>query len=198
MSTTDYIKAAEQTPPIRRRDSTATRAAILQAARSAFATKGYNASGLREIAGDAGVNSALVKRYFGSKEQLFEAALEASMSMSQIMAGGRENFGKYVVYYFTEAPGERFNSLPMMIYAAADPVARQITIEALHRRIIAPLGEWLGPPNGKERAARILMIFSGFFTYAKVLPLPNFENPLDPATRRWLEQTLQAIVDEHE
>jgi AcrR family transcriptional regulator len=59
----------------RRRDSTRTRKALLDAASRRFARDGYSATTVRDIADDAGVNVALINRYFGSKEGLFEACL---------------------------------------------------------------------------------------------------------------------------
>lgn len=58
-----------------RRDSAATREALLKAAHSRFIRLGYERTTLRDVAKEAGVNVALVKRYFGSKEGLFKAAL---------------------------------------------------------------------------------------------------------------------------
>lgn len=51
-----------------------TREAILAVARRGFATRGYDATSLRGIAAEAGVDPALVIHYFGSKEGLFVAA----------------------------------------------------------------------------------------------------------------------------
>src|SRR3954465_4431432 len=64
-------------PPIqvRLRNAAATRQAILDSARRHFAREGYDNVGLREIAGDAGVDPALVCRYFGGKEQLLREAV---------------------------------------------------------------------------------------------------------------------------
>ena len=59
----------------RRRDSVRTRSALLDAASRRFAQDGYSATTVRDIADDAGVNVALISRYFGSKEGLFEACL---------------------------------------------------------------------------------------------------------------------------
>src|SRR3546814_12999364 len=56
---------------VRKRDAAATRAAILAAARERFLRESYDSVGLREIAGDAGVDVALISRYFGGKEGLF-------------------------------------------------------------------------------------------------------------------------------
>ena len=57
------------------RDAAATRRALIRAARRRFATEGYRATTVRQIAGDAGVNVALINRYFLSKEGLFEACM---------------------------------------------------------------------------------------------------------------------------
>lgn len=58
----------------RRRDATATRQALLDAATELFAERGYDRTTVRDIATRAGVNQALLFRYFGSKESLFAAA----------------------------------------------------------------------------------------------------------------------------
>lgn len=49
----------------------ATRAAILEAAKKLFAAKGFDAATVRDICTEAGVNIALVSRYFGSKSGLY-------------------------------------------------------------------------------------------------------------------------------
>jgi AcrR family transcriptional regulator len=66
----------------RPRDSAATRQALLDAARDLFATVGYDATTVRAIADRAGVNQALLFRYFGNKEGLFaEAVLGQAMAL---------------------------------------------------------------------------------------------------------------------
>ncbi|MBO3749921.1 helix-turn-helix transcriptional regulator [Streptosporangiaceae bacterium NEAU-GS5] len=60
----------------RRRDAANTRRLLLEAARQRFAYDGYAATTVRDIADDAGVNVALINRYFSSKEGLFAACLE--------------------------------------------------------------------------------------------------------------------------
>ncbi|GAA3288713.1 MULTISPECIES: TetR/AcrR family transcriptional regulator [Dactylosporangium] len=65
--------------PARRRDAAKTRALLLQTARRRFAQHGYSTTTLRDIADEAGVNVALIARYFESKEGLFEACLTAAV-----------------------------------------------------------------------------------------------------------------------
>ena len=71
----------------RPRDATATREALLHAAHARFIRLGYDRTTLRDVAADVGVNLALIKRYFGSKEGLFKAALA---SAPQLLGGEAE------------------------------------------------------------------------------------------------------------
>lgn len=68
----------------RRRDPVATKAALLQAAVTEYAAKGFAGARIDEIAQRAGVNKQLVYHYFGSKDELYRAALE------HVYAGIRE------------------------------------------------------------------------------------------------------------
>ena len=56
---------------------------VLDAARAAFAARGYHASAVRDIARRARVNEVTVFRLFGNKEHLYEAVLE-SHSLTEI------------------------------------------------------------------------------------------------------------------
>ncbi|MGW2826839.1 TetR/AcrR family transcriptional regulator [Streptomyces sp. NPDC001443] len=63
-------------PP--RAESADTRERILGAAREEFSERGYEKTSVRGIAKAAGVDPALVHHYFGTKEQVFEAAIEVA------------------------------------------------------------------------------------------------------------------------
>ena len=78
--------ARTKSRPPRQRNAAATRAAILESARRAFAKAGYAGAGVREIAGGAGVTAMLVNRYFGSKERLFAEAVAQSMASTSVLA----------------------------------------------------------------------------------------------------------------
>ena len=56
---------------------------ILVKAEELFATKGYEATTVRDIAVAAGVNLAMISYYFGSKEKLLEALFKERMSLTK-------------------------------------------------------------------------------------------------------------------
>ena len=61
-------------------DAPAARDRILAAAREEFSERGYEKTSVRGIAKSAGVDSALVHHYFGTKDQIFEAAIEVAFA----------------------------------------------------------------------------------------------------------------------
>lgn len=60
----------------RRRDSARSRQLLLEAAAGLFAERGFDRSTTREIGERAGVDPALIARYFGGKAQLYLAVLD--------------------------------------------------------------------------------------------------------------------------
>ena len=61
----------------RSRDAAASKDALLQAARALFGQRGFEGTTIREIGEQAGVDAALIARYFGSKADLYIAAVMA-------------------------------------------------------------------------------------------------------------------------
>jgi AcrR family transcriptional regulator len=81
----------------RRRGASTTRDAILEAARFAFAERGFDKTTVREIAAMAAVDPAMINHHFGGKEQLFLAALDAPVDprafIEEVLAGPRDSIG---------------------------------------------------------------------------------------------------------
>lgn len=71
----------------RRPGESRTREAILDAARKRFGEHGYDGTTIRGIAGDAGVDPALVHHFYGTKERLFAAAMSLPVVPSEIITG---------------------------------------------------------------------------------------------------------------
>ncbi len=71
----------------RRGGDSGTREAILAAARARFGELGYDHATIRGIAGDAGVDAALVHHFYGTKDQLFAAAMRLPANPREVLAG---------------------------------------------------------------------------------------------------------------
>lgn len=76
--------------PGRPRGGSDNRERILASARKLFAAHGITNTSIRVIASDAGVDSALVHHYFGTKAELFAAAVEIPIDPTKIFAQLRE------------------------------------------------------------------------------------------------------------
>ncbi|WP_443055472.1 TetR/AcrR family transcriptional regulator [Streptomyces sp. NBC_00704] len=68
------------------RRSDRTRAAILDAARRRFAAHGFERTTIRAVAADADIDPSMVMRYYGSKAQLFDAALDIDLHLPDLTA----------------------------------------------------------------------------------------------------------------
>ena len=71
----------------RRPGPTTTREAIAEAARRHFAELGYDRATLRGIAAEAGVDAALVVRFYGSKDALFQEVMALPPTVAEGIAG---------------------------------------------------------------------------------------------------------------
>jgi len=67
-----------------------TRQKILESARQLFARNGFANTSVRAVAAEAGVDSALVHHYYGSKQQLFAAATQLPMDPMVVLGPMRE------------------------------------------------------------------------------------------------------------
>jgi len=148
--------------PAHRAGVRSTRDEILDAARDCFGERGYDRATIRDIAARAGVDPALVLHYFGSKEQLFAAALEIPLDPSaiirRVMAHDRGEMGTSLVRAFLEAwePEETRSPLLAMVRSAmTNETAMELVREFLGRRIFTPLTATLGVSDADLRATLI-------------------------------------------
>ena len=160
------IETHTHTHPKRRRDAAATRSAILEAATRRFAFEGYQSAGVREIAADAGVNAAMVNRYFGSKEGLFAEVVERAFDIRYVVDGDRatlaERLARAVVYGREDIVGDRRIPLLLLLRSATEPRAAELIMPSLDRNVLRPLEKHLDGPDAKVRAAMVVAQCAGF------------------------------------
>jgi AcrR family transcriptional regulator len=102
----------------RRPGPTTTREAIAEAARRQFAELGYDRATLRGIAGEAGVDAALVVRFHGSKDALFREVMALPPAVAEALAGLAEGP--------TESVGRRLAEV--IVGMLEDPRSRSVVI----------------------------------------------------------------------
>ena len=149
----------------RRRDAAATRAAILEAAEAHFARLGYDCAVLRDIARDAGVDVALVKRYFGGKEALFVEALKASFRPDGLREWDRASFAREMATMMAGSPRSdeaRTQRFQFLLRAATSPTTAPLLNVLVQDRFLGPIREWLGGPDADARARVLAAIYIGF------------------------------------
>jgi AcrR family transcriptional regulator len=102
----------------RRPGPSSTRTMIVAAAAGRFSAVGYDATSLRQVAADAGVDPALVRRFFGSKEQLFTAVASALIDPERALAavadGPVEAAGERLLRYFLSLLGDVSQPGPLL------------------------------------------------------------------------------------
>ena len=177
----------------KRRNIAATKARILDAAKQAFTFGGYSQTGIRDIAEIADVSSTLLLKHFGSKAGLFEAALREAMSLDEVLSQDKAQFGRHLADLLTR---EGFDVTPPVLVAvtSAEPEARDIAARVTQERLVAPLADWLGAPDGAARALEIAMLATGFVIYARQLPLALSARRKN-ALKAWLAEAVQRVVD---
>src|SRR5688572_69165 len=126
----------------RAKSAAATKQAMLEAAHGRFLRESYENVGLREIAGDVGVDVALVSRYFGSKEDLFREVLGMGSNKEIFPAEiANDAIPAYLAALFLaqdDDPDERVERFLILLRSASSPVASQIVREALRRDVLMP------------------------------------------------------------
>lgn len=180
---------ADTKAEVRRRDPVRTKARILAAAVEAFTELGYGQAGLREIAARADVASSLPVKYFGTKAALFEAALIEILRTNSVFTWEKAGFGETMARLIRERSSVTITAMLMM--ALADPESRDIAVRVWREHMIAPLAEWLGPPDPQGRAGMLFALMSGLTFQVEGLA----GGVISADAERWAAQTLQALVD---
>ena len=166
----------------RRPGSPDTRAAILAAARQRFAQQGYAATSVRGIATAAGVDSALVHHYFGTKEDLFVASLELRVDPRDVVpvvaAGGRDGVGERIVRLLLSVWDDEESRLPLMALMrnAFEPEGKALVPDAFGRLILAPVSEALELDEPERRITLVASQLIGLVALryiARIEPLAS-------------------------
>jgi AcrR family transcriptional regulator len=184
--------------PKRPRNAVATREAILQSALAAFSRHGYDGVGVREIAQAAGVTAVLVNRYFGSKEELFAAAVEVAFADRSLFEGDSSMLAQgltAVIMTRTEKDAEPINPFFLLLRSAPNPRAAEILRDSIARHFERPLTSLLRGPRAGERAAIILAVVMGLSLFRKVIGSKALADANAASLSGGLKTMFQRLID---
>jgi AcrR family transcriptional regulator len=146
----------------RRPGPSETRGAILEAAREAFAAKGYERATLRSIAGAAGVDPAMVHHHFGTKAALLREAVrlpfDPAAAIPPLLSGPRRAIGARVVGAFLqiwETPTARESLLGLVRAAMTNDAAAGALRDVLAAQLVRPVVRALRVPDADLRATLV-------------------------------------------
>jgi len=183
--------------PPRRRDAQATRQAILAAGRRHFARTGYEATLLKEIAQTAGVDAALINRYFGGKEGLFASVLNEAMRSDRLIGGVRAQFGRDVAQALAMAAPQAEGGLEgfqLILRATMSPTTAPMLSAAARERFFAPVKDWMDGEDRDLRARLVAATLIGLLVEAMMRETPLSERERGPYVER-VGAMLQKLVD---
>jgi AcrR family transcriptional regulator len=133
---------------------------IVEAARKEFAERGYDKASIRGMAKRAGVDPALVHHYLGTKEQVFEIAIESAFAPlagepETIMAQGVADVGERLtrfIFGVWENPATREPLLAIVRSAVNNDIAAAVFRKLVVRQVIRKIAVEVGGPDPELRA----------------------------------------------
>jgi AcrR family transcriptional regulator len=132
------------------------RTTILRAARKAFAREPYDAVTLRGVAADAGVSAALIVKYFGGKEALFERVADFTEAAQLLLAAPNERLGEHAVRTLVEYRRDNDQDLLVRVVFAAGKADERAQIrEHFRDQVTRAFAARLTGPDADLRAGLI-------------------------------------------
>lgn len=174
----------------RRPGSPDTRAAILDAARTLFASGGFSGTSVRAVAAKAGVDPALVHHYFGTKDDLFVAALALPVDprevLASVVAQGPDGAAERLLRVFLSVWDDPQLQLPLLGLARTlvDPSGKQLLRDGFLKVVIGPLGVALGIDEPERRMPVVASQVLGLILMRYLLEVePVASMPADEVVR---------------
>lgn len=175
----------------RPRDAAATKRAILDSALVAFSRSGFDGTGTREIAGNAGVDPRLITRYFGSKEALFTEVVAELFKTPLIGVSGTNRTAAR-----SSLTAENNDPDPMLLIlrSASNPQAAEIMRARLEDGSQRQLADQLPGNDATARAALLLAMCTGVRMFRSILGDTAFKHADIDQLTTYLERALDAVA----
>jgi AcrR family transcriptional regulator len=183
------------------------RAAILAAARSRFASDGYDKTTIRAVAADAGIDPSMVMRYYGSKANLFAASAAIDLPMTsqqqpeaaQAMVGEdngaaevAERYARMFIDHWEQGENEveRLVLRTAMTHPEAVAQVQRLFDDQVAPPLLAAMGQ---DPDARLRAALVLSQTLGIVLCRYLYGL----EPITSADPRILQDAVRDVITLH-
>lgn len=184
----------------RKRNADATKEAILVAARQVFTDNGFDGAGLREIASLAGVNVALINRYFGSKDKLFKIAIMDHLELENMFSGDISTIGERLADYFLSHDKKKVGYDPTL--AILRSTSSESSVKAISSTLEESCSDILKNmfPDADSRTRRtksgmLVSVMLGYDMMRRVFQISALDDENADQIRVLLAQSLQGIID---
>jgi AcrR family transcriptional regulator len=179
------------------RSSEQTRAAILLAARDQFAAEGYDRATIRSIARQAGIDPAMVMRYYGNKEKLFAAAAEFDLRLPDLSDVPVADLGTTLARHIIVLWEKDETLMALLRAAVTNPAATEKMRTIFATQVGPALLKIVDDPTTVPRRAGLLASqVLGLALCRYVLRLPPVVDLTVEDVVRWIGPTLQAYLTE--
>jgi AcrR family transcriptional regulator len=176
-----------------RRSSEQTKAVILAAARERFGSAGFQGATIRGIAADAGVDPAMVMRYYGSKDKLFAAAAEFDLRFPDVATMDRAQLGRSLVRHFLDRWED--DALVILLRSSATNGEAAQRMQEIFKSQIQPLAaSFVSEEEAGVRAGLVATQILGMALCRFVLRLPPVVQMTSDEVVEWLGPTIQRYL----
>lgn len=180
-------------PTTRDRNATLTQADILSAARRRFGAHGYERTTLRAVAADVGVDPALVIRYFGSKQELFAAAVDFTIDLPDLSDVDPDDVAGILLPRFFAVWEEDETFVALLRAATTSDIAAE-TLREVFAKQVAPKLITAIPDHPLQRIGLMGAFVIGLATTRYVLANPPIANISRDELSRWAAPVIAQLL----
>jgi AcrR family transcriptional regulator len=177
----------------RPRSALNTRAAILAAARARFGAEGFDRTTLRAVAAEAGVDAALVMRYFGNKEALFAAAAEFNLHLPDLTGVKPEKLAEVLLPHFFAVWEDDTTFLALLRASVTNSSATE-AMQKVFASQVTPALAVVAPDHPAERAALFGSLVLGLALSRYVLATPVLTSMSRAEVIAWIAPMLRQVL----
>jgi AcrR family transcriptional regulator len=174
---------------------------VLEAARAAYARRGYVETTVKGVAAAAGVAPDVVRRYYANREALFAAAMrlpvDPATSIAQLLAPGIDGLGERMVRVtlrMLDDPETRDQLADMVRMGAGAGKATASMREFLESAVVDRVVTFLGVPDARMRVMLATSYLLGVATSRYVLQLEPLASATEDEVVAMVAPAIQAAL----